>query len=125
MHSLLKKPLKTLTLMATAITLSTGLIGSVAAADWTPSRAVEFIAPANPGGGWDTLVRTTANVIRTEGLADQNFAAINVPGGGGAVAWAQIARDSGNDHKLFATSLQLYWCLWQELRVLIILILPP
>lgn len=49
-------------------------------------------------------MRTTSRVIQEEGLADQNFAAINVPGGGGAVAWAQIARDSGNPHKLFATS---------------------
>lgn len=104
MTSLLKQPLKTLVLMGAALTLSAGIIGSAAATEWTPSRAVEFVAPANPGGGWDTLVRTAANVIRTEGLADQNFAAINVPGGGGAVAWAQIARDSGNDHKLFATS---------------------
>jgi putative tricarboxylic transport membrane protein len=75
-----------------------------AGADWTPSRAVEFIAPANPGGGWDTLVRTSARVIAMEGLAEQNFAPINMPGGGGAVAWAQVARDRGNPHKLFATS---------------------
>lgn len=71
---------------------------------WTPSRSIEFVAPANPGGGWDTLVRTASRVLQQEGLADQNFAAINVPGGGGAVAWAQIARDQGNPHKLFATS---------------------
>ncbi len=82
----------------------TGLAGAVQAQDWTPTRSIEFIAPANPGGGWDTLVRTTSRVIQQEGLADQNFAAINVPGGGGAVAWAQIASDSGNPHKLFATS---------------------
>ena len=104
MTSLLKQPFKTLVLMGTALTLSAGIISDAAATDWTPSRAVEFVAPANPGGGWDTLVRTAANVIRTENLAEQNFATINVPGGGGAVAWAQIARDSGNDHKLFATS---------------------
>lgn len=72
--------------------------------DWTPSRSIEFVAPANPGGGWDTLVRTVSRVLQQEGLADQSFAAINVPGGGGAVAWAQIARDSGNPHKLFAAS---------------------
>ncbi|WP_290797019.1 tripartite tricarboxylate transporter substrate-binding protein [Halomonas sp.] len=82
----------------------TGLAGAVQAEEWAPTRSIEFIAPANPGGGWDTLVRTTSRVIQSEGLADQNFAAINVPGGGGAVAWAQIANDSGNPHKLFATS---------------------
>ena len=75
-----------------------------AAPAWEPSRAIEYIAPANPGGGWDTLARTTARVIMQEKLSSQNFATINIPGGGGAVAWAQIARDSKNDHKLFATS---------------------
>ncbi|MBB3331115.1 putative tricarboxylic transport membrane protein [Halomonas campaniensis] len=81
-----------------------GLSGAAQAEEWTPTRNIEFIAPANPGGGWDTLVRTTSRVIQEEGLAERSFAAINVPGGGGAVAWAQIARDSGNPHKLFATS---------------------
>ncbi|MCD8513498.1 MAG: tripartite tricarboxylate transporter substrate binding protein [Nitrincola sp.] len=100
----LRTPLKSLALMGAALTLTAGMVTQSLASDWTPSRAVEFIAPANPGGGWDTLVRTAANVIRTENLADVNFAAINIPGGGGAVAWAQIARDSRNDHKLFATS---------------------
>ena len=100
----LNTSLKSLAMMGAALTLTAGMTAQSVASDWKPSKAVEFIAPANPGGGWDTLVRTTANVIRNENLADVNFAAINVPGGGGAVAWAQIARDSRNDHKLFATS---------------------
>ncbi|MDX1269954.1 MAG: tripartite tricarboxylate transporter substrate binding protein, partial [Oceanisphaera sp.] len=48
--------------------------------------------------------RTTARVIMQEELSPENFATINMPGGGGAVAWAQIARNKKNDHKLFATS---------------------
>lgn len=82
------------------------LPGAALAAEpgWQPGRAIEYIAPANPGGGWDTLARTTARVIMQERLSPQSFATINVPGGGGAVAWAQIARDSKNSHKLFVTS---------------------
>ncbi|CAN5607388.1 tripartite tricarboxylate transporter substrate binding protein [soil metagenome] len=71
---------------------------------WEPSQPVEFVAPANPGGGWDTLVRTAARVIQEEGLASVNFPAINIPGGGGAVAWAQIAAETGDAHTIFATS---------------------
>jgi putative tricarboxylic transport membrane protein len=71
---------------------------------WEPTQPIEYIAPANPGGGWDTLIRTTATVIQQEGLAPQNFAPINIPGGGGSIAWAQIAADPGNPHKLFAAS---------------------
>jgi len=71
---------------------------------WQPRQAVEYVAPANPGGGWDTLIRTTSRVIQEEKLAPVNFAPINTPGGGGAVAWAQIAAKRGNPHVLFAAS---------------------
>ncbi|RUR31391.1 Bug family tripartite tricarboxylate transporter substrate binding protein [Vreelandella nanhaiensis] len=96
--------LKRLAVIALPMAALAGMMTSAQAQEWTPSKSIEFVAPANPGGGWDTLVRTMSRVIQQEGLADKNFAAINVPGGGGAVAWAQIARDSGNPHKLFATS---------------------
>lgn len=96
--------LKRLTVFALPLAAVAGLTTTAQAQEWTPTRSIEFVAPANPGGGWDTLVRTSSRVIQQEGLADENFAAINVPGGGGAVAWAQIARDEGNPHKLFATS---------------------
>ncbi len=92
-------------LRSAAVAALVGLTaGAAVASDWKPTQPIEFIAPANPGGGWDTLVRTAARVIQQEKLADQNLAAINVPGGGGAVAWAQLAAQKGNTHKIFATS---------------------
>ncbi|PCF96117.1 tripartite tricarboxylate transporter substrate binding protein [Vreelandella nigrificans] len=100
MTTLSLKRLAVLALPMAALAMTT----AAQADEWTPSRSIEFVAPANPGGGWDTLVRTVSRVLQEEQLAERNFAAINVPGGGGAVAWAQIARDSGNPHKLFATS---------------------
>lgn len=96
--------LKRLSVFALPLATFAALSTAAQAQEWAPTRSIEFVAPANPGGGWDTLVRTVSRVIQQENLADENFAAINVPGGGGAVAWAQIARDSGNPHKLFATS---------------------
>jgi putative tricarboxylic transport membrane protein len=84
--------------------LSLAPLGAAWAQAWQPRQAVEYIAPANPGGGWDTLIRTTARVIQEEKLAPVNFAPINTPGGGGAVAWAQIAAKRGNPHVLFAAS---------------------
>jgi putative tricarboxylic transport membrane protein len=90
------------TLGATGLAL--GPLGAAWAQAWQPRQAVEYIAPANPGGGWDTLIRTTARVIQEEKLAPVNFAPINTPGGGGAVAWAQIAAKRGNPHVLFAAS---------------------
>ncbi|WP_332632511.1 tripartite tricarboxylate transporter substrate binding protein [Halalkalibacter flavus] len=78
--------------------------GTVTEEAWEPTDHIEYIAPANPGGGWDTLIRQTSRVIAEENLAPKNFAAVNIPGSGGAIAWAQIAADSTNNHKLFAAS---------------------
>ncbi|MFC5713119.1 Bug family tripartite tricarboxylate transporter substrate binding protein [Thalassorhabdus alkalitolerans] len=72
--------------------------------DWEPTSNVEYIAPADAGGGWDTLIRTTAQVIDEEDLAPVNFAPVNVPGSGGAVAWAEIAAQAESDDLLFAAS---------------------
>jgi putative tricarboxylic transport membrane protein len=101
--------MKTITgsrLLLAATVSSFAIVGAVlpAHAQWEPTQTIEFIAPSGVGGGWDTLVRTSARVLEAEGLVDQSFAAINTPGGGGAVAWTQIAADAGNPHKLFATS---------------------
>lgn len=93
----MKTPLK---LVAVAACVA----GATGAQAFEPSESVEFVAPANPGGGWDTLVRTSSRVIQEEGLAEVNFAPINTPGGGGAVAWSEVAKEEGNDHLLFATS---------------------
>jgi putative tricarboxylic transport membrane protein len=71
---------------------------------WEPSEAVEYIAPADTGGGWDTLARTTSAVLEESGVASQPFPVVNVPGGGGAVGWAQIAAREGDPHRLFVTS---------------------
>jgi putative tricarboxylic transport membrane protein len=89
---------------AALLVSATAVVSPAVASDWKPTQPIEYIAPANPGGGWDTLIRTTARVLQEEGIAEQNFAPINIPGGGGAVAWAQIAAKAGNPHTLFAAS---------------------
>lgn len=80
MTTLSLKRIAVLALPMAALAMTT----SAQAQEWTPSKSIEFIAPANPGGGWDTLVRTMSRVIQQESLADESFAAINVPGGGGS-----------------------------------------
>ncbi|PTL37981.1 tripartite tricarboxylate transporter substrate binding protein [Alkalicoccus saliphilus] len=72
--------------------------------DWEPENDVEYIAPADAGGGWDTLIRTTAQVIDQEDLAPVNFAPQNIPGSGGAVGWAEVANYDGEPQPLFAAS---------------------
>jgi putative tricarboxylic transport membrane protein len=59
------------------------------AAAWLPDRA-ECIAPANPGGGWDTICRASSGVLQKTGLMKTNLYVTNMPGGSGAVAIANV-----------------------------------
>ncbi|MDV6012996.1 tripartite tricarboxylate transporter substrate binding protein [Haloechinothrix sp. LS1_15] len=71
---------------------------------WSPGEPIEITAPADTGGGWDTLARTSARVLEDTGLVDQPVRVVNKPGGGGAIGWSYIANHTGDPHKLFVTS---------------------
>jgi putative tricarboxylic transport membrane protein len=93
--------------VATAVVLTLAACGSDGGADdggWTPSRAIEVVAPAATGGGWDTLARTSSRILEESGLIDQDLRVINKPGAGGAIGWAYMAGATGDPHKLFVTS---------------------
>jgi putative tricarboxylic transport membrane protein len=72
--------------------------------DFKPQKPIEVIAPAGPGGGWDTTARTVAKVLQEEKIIDQRMAVVNKPGGGGAVGWAYVHGKKGDNHTLFVTS---------------------
>ncbi|MGH7361742.1 MAG: tripartite tricarboxylate transporter substrate binding protein, partial [Candidatus Methylomirabilales bacterium] len=70
-----------------------------------PEKAIEIIAPANPGGGWDLTSRSTAKVLAEEKLVTQPITVSNMPGGSGAVAISHvITRRKGDGHLLIAAS---------------------
>lgn len=70
-----------------------------------PEKAIEIIAPANPGGGWDLTSRSTAKVLAEEKLVTQPIAVSNMPGGSGAVAISHvISKRKGDGHLLIAAS---------------------
>lgn len=91
-----------LCVLAAAI-LATGPAGPAAAG--FPEKAVEIIAPANPGGGWDLTSRSTAKVLAEEKLVTQPMSVTNMPGGSGAVAISHVVtRRKGDGHLLIAAS---------------------
>ena len=72
---------------------------------WEPSEGIEFIAPANPGGGWDTICRTSARVLQKTGLITKPIYVSNMPGGSGSVAIAYVVKKrKGDSHLLVAAS---------------------
>lgn len=72
---------------------------------WEPDEAIEFIAPANPGGGWDTICRTSARVLQKTGAITKPIYVANMPGGSGSVAIAYVVeKRKGDSHLLVAAS---------------------
>jgi putative tricarboxylic transport membrane protein len=61
---------------------------------------IEIMAPAAPGGGWDTTAREMQRVLQEEGIVP-TVEVYNVEGAGGTIGIAQLVNDeAGNDHHL-------------------------
>jgi putative tricarboxylic transport membrane protein len=52
-----------------------------------------MMAPASPGGGWDTTARLLQRVIRSTGIA-RNVQVFNVEGAGGTIGLGQLSRET-------------------------------
>jgi len=73
--------------------------------DGFTDTAIEIMAPAAPGGGWDTTAREMQRVMQEEGIAP-TVEVYNVEGAGGTVGIAQLVNDDrGNDHQLMMMGL--------------------
>ena len=83
------------TVLAGALSLpvlgATGCAGTVAQPG--DLSRLRIMAPASPGGGWDTTARLLQRVIRSTGLA-RNVQVFNVEGAGGTIGLGQLSRES-------------------------------
>jgi putative tricarboxylic transport membrane protein len=100
------KMFKNLRMGAIMLTLIVSIcsVSSVMSADKYPTRPLEIVAPANPGGGWDSLARTINRTLEIEKLFPQPMAVVNKPGGGGAVGLAYMFNKKGDDNELVVYS---------------------
>jgi tripartite-type tricarboxylate transporter receptor subunit TctC len=80
----------------------------VAHAAWEPSRTVEIIVPAGPGGGADQMARTVQGIISKHGLMKQSMVVINKSGGAGGEGFLDVKGSKGNPHKLVITLSNLF-----------------
>jgi len=60
----------------------------------------ECIAPANPGGGWDFTCRQVGKVLQDQGLIPSTMQVVNLSGGGGGVAFAEVVNKRADDNDL-------------------------
>ncbi|TDE40684.1 Bug family tripartite tricarboxylate transporter substrate binding protein [Antarcticimicrobium sediminis] len=83
-------------LIAVAI-LATGLSA-------TGASAAECIAPADPGGGWDFTCRTVGRLLTELGIEESPVQVTNMPGGVGAVAFANVAGKRADEADLLVAT---------------------
>jgi tripartite-type tricarboxylate transporter receptor subunit TctC len=72
---------------------------------WEPTKPIEFIATAGPGGGTDIFARTVQSIIQKHKLTSQPVVVVNKSGGSGAEGWQYLKSSSGDPYKVtFGTS---------------------
>jgi putative tricarboxylic transport membrane protein len=77
----------------------TSIAGSHAA-EWKPTKPIEFVAPFAPGGGSDVLARSIASIIEGEKLCPVPLLVANKAGGSGLVGTTAVAQQKGDAHVL-------------------------
>jgi tripartite-type tricarboxylate transporter receptor subunit TctC len=76
-----------------------------AALAWTPTKPIEFIATAGPGGGTDNFARAVQAAIVRNKLVDQPIVVVNKGGGSGAEGYTYTKAMAGDPyHVVFGTS---------------------
>lgn len=68
------------------------------------ATALRIMAPAAPGGGWDTTSRTAEQALRAA-EPGKKVEVFNVPGAGGTIGLAQLAGEKGNGNLLMTMGL--------------------
>ncbi len=72
-----------------ADTSGSGASGGGGGGDW-PGQDLRIMAPADPGGGWDSAARQMSEAISGAKVIDENVEVYNVPGAGGTIGLSQF-----------------------------------
>lgn len=86
------------------IVVALALVASPAFA-WAPTKQIEFVATAGPGGGTDNFARAVQAAIVRNKLLDQPIVVVNKAGGSGAEGYTYVKGMTGDPyHLIFGTS---------------------
>jgi putative tricarboxylic transport membrane protein len=75
---------------------------------WQPTRPIEFIIPAGPGGGADLMARTIQGIVTKHGLNKTPMVVINKAGGAGGEGFLDVKGSRNNPHKIIITLSNLF-----------------
>ncbi|MEO8655533.1 MAG: tripartite tricarboxylate transporter substrate binding protein, partial [Ramlibacter sp.] len=86
--------------IAGAVAAALLLPAAASAADWKPTKPVEFVVPSGAGGGTDEIARLVQSIIVKHKLMDQSIIVTNKSGGAGAEGFLDVAAAKGDPHKV-------------------------
>jgi len=84
------------------------VVAGSAQAAWEPTKPVEFIIPAGPGGGADQMARMIQGIITKNNLMKQSVIPVNKSAGAGAEGFLAMKEAKGDPHKLVITLSNLF-----------------
>jgi len=80
-----------------------------AAAQFKPTKPIEFMTHTGPGGGGDVFARGIAAAMEKEGLMPVRMQVVNKTGGGGATAMAYLVNEKKGDTHTIAVFTGLWF----------------
>jgi putative tricarboxylic transport membrane protein len=80
-------------------------VAASAAPTWMPSRPIELVVQAAPGGGSDIFARKIGDILTKDKLLGQPISVVNKAGGSGAVAYNYMLQKKGDPHFLATVTL--------------------
>lgn len=79
---------------------ASGGAGADDASDY-PTEAIQIMAPADPGGGYDMTARSIGQALSEGGVIDTGTEVYNVPGGSGTIGLTEfVGENAGDPHQL-------------------------
>ena len=92
-------------LLAVALLLA---LDSAAVAAWEPTKPIEFVIPAGPGGGADQMARLIAGIVEKHKLSPRPMVVVNKSGGAGAEGFLHVKAKKGDAHTIIITLSNLF-----------------
>jgi putative tricarboxylic transport membrane protein len=71
---------------------------TAAADEWKPEKSVAMIVGSSPGSGTDVTARYIQKIIRDRKMLEVPMEVVNKPGGGSAIAFADLAQHARDPH---------------------------
>jgi tripartite-type tricarboxylate transporter receptor subunit TctC len=103
----LTRSLKNYGFIPASLALAAGVVATPVHA-WEPTRSVEIIVPAGPGGASDQMARTIQSIILKHKLMNQSTIVLNKGGASGAEGIMDTKSSSGDPHKLMVAFSAIY-----------------